>query len=199
VVKKDDRLNELQHKNDPFYDGFSSYNQLDHGFEFIQQNLHWLIHMADRAREAYGTDSDQYKTLIGRVANSFGPFANGGNFTINELSHFDHFHHQTISDACILQRQLGQLPITSYQLGYNFVNVIPNKGNASGDEFMSPLPGRVPDNRINAVSPNTLPTPHIETPTVRTPTVNVGGVQFNRQGMSKSLDSLNKIPEIGKK
>lgn len=114
---------------------------LDHGTNFIQQNLHFLIHQADQAREVYGKDSIEYDTLIGRLSNQIAAYGRGGNFTLEELQHYDTKHAQSMRDARQMLAEVTGVPLEGH-VNYSWTNVTANLGNAAGD-FASEVPSRL--------------------------------------------------------
>ena len=124
-------------KNDKFAEP-KNYSGLDHGLNFIQQNLHVLIHQTDRARDEFGADSIEYDSLLARLTNQFAAYGRGGNFTLEEMQHYDSVHTKTLKDASNLLQEMIGVPLTSYVQGYNWTNVLADLGNADGSGFTQP-------------------------------------------------------------
>ena len=133
-------------KNDKFSDP-KTYSGLDHGLNFIQQNLHVLIHQTDRARDEFGKDSIEYDSLLARLTNQFAAYGRGGNFTLEEMQHYDSAHTQTCKDASSLLKEMIGIPLTSYVQGYNWTNVLADLGNADGSGFTNENSGHMPSSK----------------------------------------------------
>lgn len=112
-----------------------NYSGLNHGLNFIQQNLHFLIHQADRAKEVFGSDSVEYESILARLTNQFAAYGRGGNFTLEEMRHYDTEHTATMKDVNEMLKEMVGIPLTSYVQGYNWTNVVADLGNADGSGF----------------------------------------------------------------
>ena len=166
------------------YTDYSSPTGLDHGMDFMQQNLHWLLHQADNARELYGKDSIEYDSLVARVSNQIAAYGRGGNFTMEELRHYDSAHTATMAYASDMLKQRTGVPLKDHLLGCDWVNVQVKIGNASGNPMDDVTMSRMPS--AGLMLPRTS-VQKIESPTMyRTQNYKGTGLEIYTRRMTSS-------------